>query len=131
MAIGNAVSVVGNAGQDPELRFATSGVAIVTVRLAVHQGRDRDGKEKDPAWVTVTAFGDMAENVASSVAKGDRVSVQGRVQTRSWETDSGEKRTATEIVADDVAVSLRFATATVERVERRSPQNGDHSDDPF
>jgi single-strand DNA-binding protein len=60
----------------------------------------------------------MADNVAESVQKGTRVVVTGRPNQRSWQTDNGDKRSKVEIVADDVAVSLRWATAEVVRNER-------------
>ena len=70
------------------------------------------------------SWGDLAENVASSLSKGMRVVVTGRLEQRSWETDQGEKRSVVEIVADDIAASLRFATAEVHRVERSGPDPG-------
>ena len=62
---------------------------------------------------------DLAENVALSLSKGMRVVVSGRIEQRSWETDDGEHRSKVEIVADEIGPSLRFATADVQRVERR------------
>ena len=66
----------------------------------------------------------LAENVGASLAKGSRVVVSGRLEQRSWETEQGEKRSIVEIVADDVAPSLRFATAEVHKVERSGPGDG-------
>ncbi len=62
----------------------------------------------------------MAENVGESLSKGTRVVVTGRLEQRSWETEQGEKRSVVEIVADEVGPSLRFATAKVEKIDRRS-----------
>jgi single-strand DNA-binding protein len=62
----------------------------------------------------------MAENVAESIGKGTRVVVTGRLEQRSWETDAGEKRSVVEIVADEIAPSLRWATAAVNRSERKA-----------
>jgi single-strand DNA-binding protein len=64
---------------------------------------------------------DLAENVALSLSKGMRVVVTGRLEQRSWETEEGEHRSKVEITADEVGPSLRFATADVQRTERRSP----------
>ena len=66
----------------------------------------------------------LAENVAASLKKGMRVVATGRLEQRSWETEQGEKRSVVEIVADDVAPSLLFATAEVHRVERSGPGDG-------
>ena len=67
----------------------------------------------------------IAENVAASLTKGSRVVVSGRLEQRSWETEAGEKRSIVEVVADDVAPSLRFATAEVHKVERNGGGSGD------
>ena len=61
----------------------------------------------------------MAENVGESLSKGARVVVTGRLEQRSWETEQGEKRSVVEIVADEIGPSLRFATAKVEKIDRR------------
>src|SRR6476469_10883559 len=66
----------------------------------------------------------MAENVAESIGKGTRVVVTGRLEQRSWETEQGEKRSVVEIVADEIAPSLRWATATVNKNDRRGGDGG-------
>jgi single-strand DNA-binding protein len=66
----------------------------------------------------------MAENVAETITKGARVVVSGRLQQSSWQTQDGDKRTKVEIVADEVAPSLRYATAQVVRNERREGFDG-------
>jgi single-strand DNA-binding protein len=67
----------------------------------------------------------QAENLAESVGKGDRVMVTGRLRQRSWETPEGEKRSVTELEAEEVGASLKWATAKVERTSQRG--NGDRS----
>jgi single-strand DNA-binding protein len=66
----------------------------------------------------------MAENVSESLGKGARVVVTGRLEQRSWETDNGEKRSVVEIAADEVGPSLRWATCTVSKNERRGAGEG-------
>ena len=66
----------------------------------------------------MVAWAELGENVAASVTKGTRVVVTGRLEQRSYETREGEKRSVTEIVADDIGASFRFATAQIERTER-------------
>src|SRR5262249_2955810 len=73
------------------------------------------------SFFNVVTWGNLAENVSSSLQKGMRVLVTGRLEQRSWETDQGEKRSVIEIVADEVGPSLVFATADVHRVERSGP----------
>jgi single-strand DNA-binding protein len=75
-------------------------------------------RQEQTSFFDVQVYGSLAENVANSVQKGTRVVVTGRMEQRTWETDNGEKRNAFEIVADEVAPSLRWATAAVTRTPR-------------
>ena len=122
MAPGNSVTMVGNCTRDPELRFTSSGQAVATFGLAVNrrwQNRQTNEWEEQVSFFDVTCWQQMAENVAESVTKGTRVVVSGRLDQRSWETQDGDKRSKIEVVADEVAPSLRYATAQVVRNERR------------
>jgi single-strand DNA-binding protein len=119
---GNNVTIVGNITRDPELRFTPSGQANARLGVAVNRKwQDRNSGE----WQEATSFFDvicwreLAENVSESLKKGTRVIVTGRLEQRSWEQD-GNKRSVVEINADEVAPSLRWATAKVEKTERRS-----------
>ncbi len=121
MAVDNAVHVTGNAGREPELRFTPSGQAVANFGIAVNrrwQNRQTQEWEEATSWFDVTCWGQLAENVAETVSRGSRVTVTGRLDQRSWENQEGEKRSKVEIVADDVAVSLRWATAQIQRNER-------------
>lgn len=125
MAIDNTVTITGNATREPELRFTPSGQAVANFGVAVNrrwQNRQTQEWEESVSFFDVTCWATLAENVAESVAKGTRVTVAGRLDQRSWETQEGDKRSKVEIVADDVAVSLRWATADVMRNER--PDSG-------
>lgn len=110
------ISIVGNVTSDPETRFLPSGVAVSNFTVAVSQRQyDKDRKEwvdGDAMFLRVSAFRDLAENIAESVTRGQRVIVSGKLKSRSFEKD-GEKRTVFEVEADEVGPSLRFATATV------------------
>lgn len=117
----NSVTIIGNLTRDPEIKYGQNGNAIGRIGIA-HNRRwwskaDNDWRE-EVSFLNVVAFGDIAEHASDSIAKGDRVVVTGRLQQRSWETDEGEKRSVVEIVADDIAPSLRWATADVKRNER-------------
>jgi single-strand DNA-binding protein len=72
----------------------------------------------------------MAENAANSLQKGNRVVVTGRLEQRSWETENGDKRSIVEINADEIAPSLRFATAVVTRTPRAEGGNFQSGDRP-
>jgi len=127
MANDNSVSVTGNATRDPELRFTPSGQAVATFGIAVNrrwQNRQTQEWEEKVSFFDVTCWAQMAENVAESIQKGTRVLVTGRLDQRSWETNDGEKRSKIEIVADEIAPSLRYATAGVTKNERRGDFEG-------
>jgi single-strand DNA-binding protein len=122
MANGNNVTIIGNCTRDPELRFTPSGMAVATFGVAVNrrwQNRQTNEWEEAVSFFDVTAWQQLAENVSESVQKGTRVVVAGRLDQRSWETQDGEKRSKVEIVADEIAPSLRYATASVVKNERR------------
>jgi single-strand DNA-binding protein len=123
---------VGNLTNDPELRFTNSGTAVANFGLAVNtrikdpNGAWRDG---DTHFFRVNVWRDQAENVAESLAKGNRAIVVGQLKTRSWETPEGDKRTVTEIDATEVAPSLRWAVATPEKATRtRTAERGAERD---
>jgi single-strand DNA-binding protein len=119
---GNSVTIVGNVTRDPELRFTPSGQANARLGVAVNRRwQDRNSGEWQEAtsYFDVICWRDLAENVSDSIKKGTRVVVTGRLEQRSWEQD-GNKRYVVEIIADEVAPSLRWATANVVKSERRS-----------
>ncbi len=121
MAIDNTVTITGNATREPELRYTPSGQAVASFGVAVNrrwQNRQTQEWEEAVSFFDVTAWSQLAENIAESVAKGTRVTVTGRLDQRSWETPEGDKRSKVEIVADDIAVSLRWATVEITRNER-------------
>jgi single-strand DNA-binding protein len=124
MAInGVTVTIVGNCTRDPELRFTNSGMAVANFGVATNYRKmnrqTNDWEEEEPTFYDVSCFQQFAENVAESITKGTRVVVTGRVRMRSWEGSDGEKRSRLEILADEVGPSLRWATASVQRTERR------------
>jgi single-strand DNA-binding protein len=107
----NQITLVGNLTDDPELRFTPKGIAVANFRLAVNQRLwDGDGwKDGEPSFFTVNVWRDQAQHVSQSLNKGARCVVVGRLKSRSWETPEGDRRSAVEVEADDVAASLRFA----------------------
>ncbi len=125
----NAITVVGNITRDPELKFLNSGQAAVRLSVAVNrrwQNRQTQEWEERVSYFEVVGYGALAENAANSLSKGTRVVVSGRLEQRSWETDQGDKRSVVEINADEIAPSLRFATAVVTKTPRPdAPFRGD------
>jgi single-strand DNA-binding protein len=122
MATDNHTTIVGNLVDDPELRFTNTGIAVANLRVAVTSRiQDKDGTWRDgeTSFHKVNVWRDQAQNLTDSLGKGDRVMVTGRLRQRSWETPEGEKRSVTEIEADEVGASLKWATAKVERTSHR------------
>ena len=129
----NTITVVGNITRDPELKFLNSGQAAVRLSIAVNrrwQNRQTQEWEERVSYFEVTGYGAMAENAANSLTKGTRVIVNGRLEQRSWETENGDKRSIVEINADEIAPSLRFATAVVTKTPRAEGSNFQPSDRP-
>jgi single-strand DNA-binding protein len=123
----NSVTLVGNVTREPELRYTAAGQAMAKFGLAVNrrwQNRQTNAWEESTSFFDVVAWREMAENVGESITKGTRVVVTGRMEQRSYENQAGEKRSAVELVADEIGPSLRWATAKVVRNERRTEGDG-------
>jgi single-strand DNA-binding protein len=103
----NQCNFLGNIGVDPELRFTTSGDAVLKFRMACSEYRkQRDGSAGEHTeWVPVVVWGNRAEALSKFLEKGHRVFVTGKFQTRSWEDRGGGKRYMTEINAREVIVA--------------------------
>ena len=123
MAFDNTVTLVGNVTRDPELRFTSGGTAVASFGVAWNQ-RSQQGGEDKAHFFDVSCWRELAENVAETVTRGMRVVVYGRLDFRAWEGQNGEKRNAVQIVADEVTPSLRWASAQVNRNERRDGPGG-------
>lgn len=123
----NAITISGNVTRDPEMRYTPSGASKLSFGVAVNRSwRNQQTQEweEQTSFFNVVAWRQLAENAQSSITKGTRVMVTGRLEQRSWETDQGEKRSIVEIVADDIAASVRFATVDVHRIERSGGGDG-------
>ena len=116
----NSVTVVGNLTRDPELRYTPTGQAVVKFGIAVNRFyTNRNGEKIEQTdFFNVNAWRSVAVNVAESLTTGARVLVTGRLQSRNWETEDGQKRSAVEIEAEEVAASLRFATVAITKAAR-------------
>ena len=121
MAADNHTTIVGNLVEDPEVRFTNAGIAVANLRVAVTQRIQQDGqwRDGDTSFFKVNVWRGQAEHLADSLSKGDRVMVTGRLRQRSWETPEGDKRSVTELEAEEVGASLKWATAKVERATAR------------
>ena len=125
MASYNKVILMGNLTRDPELRFTTGGRGVASFGLAVNRRYQQNGEwQEQTSFFNVVCWGDLGENAATSLSKGSRVIVTGRLEQRSWETQDNEKRSVVEVVADEVGPSLRWATCEIARTERTTGDGG-------
>jgi single-strand DNA-binding protein len=114
----NKCMIIGNLGRDPEMRYTPSGQAVTQFTVAVNRNyKDAQGeRQEETEWFRIVAWGQQAEFSAEYLRKGNKVFIEGRLQTRQWEGQDGQKRYTTELVAN-----------TIQNLERR-PR--DDSGDP-
>ncbi len=101
----NRVILTGNLTRDPELRATSGGLSVCSLRLATNTRRknNQTGDWEDKAnYVSVTIFGRQGENAAQFLSKGRPVAIDGRLEWREWQTQSGEKREQLEVIADNI-----------------------------
>ena len=128
----NSTVVTGNIVRDPELRSTASGSVVANFSVADNRrwADPATGERREAtAFVDVVAWGDLGRHVAESLRQGDRVTVNGRLEQRNWETGQGERRSKLELNATDVAASLRFATLAVLRPDHGAELSQDHGYD--
>lgn len=111
----NKCMIIGNLGKDPEMRYTPSGSAVTQMSVATNRSwRDQAGEwQSETEWFRVVIWGEKAERAAETLRKGHKVFIEGRMQTRQWEDQSGAKRYTTELIAD------RFSS--LERKESSDP----------
>lgn len=105
MASLNKVMIIGNAGRDAELRYISTGTAQAQFSVAVNNRRKNQSSgewEDQTEWFNVVVWGDQAERISQYVTKGRQVYVEGRLQTRNWDDDQGQKHYRTEVIAQTI-----------------------------
>jgi len=131
----NSATLVGRVGQDPEVKFTTSGLAVVNLSVATTESRK--DKEDLTEWSRVVLFGKTAEFVGEYIKKGALVYVEGRLQTRSWENKDGVKVYTTEVVANKLTSLGSKADSGTSGVKSASAAGGapagtsDKDDEPL
>ncbi len=122
----NKVLLIGNLTRDPELRYIPSGSAVATFTVAVNRVyKDQAGEKKEQtSFIKVVVWGRRAEVCGEYLSKGSPVFVEGRLQSRDWETQEGQKRNTVEVVADNIQF-LRGAGDKGTRAQKSSqPSEG-------
>ncbi len=98
----NKVFLIGRLTKDPELRYTSSNVATATFSLAVDRNFTNQNGEREADFINIVVWRKQAENVKNYLTKGSQVAIDGRIQTRSYDGQDGQKRYVTEVVADNV-----------------------------
>ena len=100
----NKVMVIGHLGKDPEMRYTPSGRPVTTFSVAVSRSwNTADGERRsETEWFNIVAWGNLAEICKQYLHKGQQVYIEGRLQTRRWEDNEGQKRTSVEVVANEM-----------------------------
>ena len=106
----NTVQIMGNLARDPVIRATEAGRSVASFTVAVNRNYTApQGEQKELTdWVNVTAWGPLAEAVGNQLKKGDRIFVEGRYSTRSYEAQDGSKRYITEVIANMVALPINM-----------------------
>ncbi len=125
------ITVVGNLTNDPELKFTPSGAAVANFTVAstprTFDRQTNEWKDGEALFIRCDAWRQLAENVAESLQKGQRVVVTGSLKVRNFERQDGSKGTSVEMTVDEIGPSLRFATAKVTRAGRSDGGGGNSS----
>ncbi len=126
MANLNKVQIIGNLGQDPEMRFTANGRAVSTFNVAVNRSYTTgDGERREETeWVRVVAWARLAELVSQYLTKGRLVYVEGRLQTRQWDDKEGQRRYTTEVIAQDIQFLDRGESAPSDRQPTEAAAGG-------
>jgi single-strand DNA-binding protein len=122
----NTITICGNVVRPPELKYGSSGTAICRISVAVSR-KNKNGEEST-SFFDVTSFNSLAENLSNSVTKGTRVIVSGRLEQSTWQNEKGENRSRIEILADDVAVSVRWNVVDVKESYHKKPKTEPQDD---
>ncbi len=102
----NKVMIIGNVGREPELRFTSAGKPVTSFSVAVsRRWTDSKGQRREETeWFNVVAWGNLAEICADFLYKGCQVYVEGRLQTRHWDNELGQRQYRTDVVANEVTI---------------------------
>lgn len=131
----NHITIHGNVSQEPELRVTNSGMNVLSFNVADSYGKD---EKKKTTFHSITVFGQLAENVASSLKKGDSVIVAGRMEADEFTKKDGTKGKSVKIIADEVGFSMRWTPVmadqtakTLDKIAAAFPSASILDEEPF
>jgi single-strand DNA-binding protein len=122
----NKVILVGNLGQDPEIRYTPDGKAIANLTVATGESwKDNQGQQQEKTeWHRVVVFGKLAEIVGEYLHKGSQVYFEGKLQTRKWQDQQGQDRYTTEVVVDGFTGQMQMLGGKNDQSQNNQPQQG-------
>lgn len=126
----NKVIILGRLGQDPDVRTTASGTQVVNLNVATNElGRvDEQGNRQEVTeWHRIVLFGRMAENAAQYLKKGSQVYIEGRLQTRKWQDQSGQDRYSTDIVGNEMQFIGGRSESSNTGFGQQAPQGGGYN----
>jgi len=125
----NKVMIIGRLGADPEMKTLSTGSALTTFNLATSENwKDKDGqKQERTEWHRIVVWGKLAEICGKYLAKGREAFIEGKLQTRSWEDQQGQKKYTTEVVATNV----QFIGGQSQQSSSNYSAPNESSNDPF
>lgn len=129
----NKVTLLGNVGQDPELKYLPSGIAVLNLSVATNEKWEKNGQlQEKTEWHRIVIFGKLAEVCNQYLKKGSKVYLEGKLQTRSWDDQQGSKHYATEIIASNVQFLSSRGSGSSSQSDDSTPDSSFAADDiPF
>jgi single-strand DNA-binding protein len=129
----NKVFLLGNLGADPEIKYTPSGTAIATLNLATSENRkNSEGEwEEKTEWNRIVMFGRQAEFCKDYVQKGKKIFIEGRIQTRSYEDQNGQKHYITEIIGSNIILADSKGSENIKNTPEQKPNSKKGSGDNF
>lgn len=124
MASVNKVILIGNLGRDPEIRYNASGLGVANFSIAttsVWTDRQTGERKEDTEWHRIVAFGGLSDIVERYLKKGSQVYIEGRLKTRKWQDKNGRDQYTTEVIAEQMQMLGRPASAVVEEGDASEP----------
>ena len=127
----NKVFLIGRLTRDPELRYTSSNIATASFSIAVNRNFTNQNGEREADFINIIVWRKQAENVKNYLTKGSQVAIDGRIQTRSYDGQVGQKRYVTEVVADNVQfLDTRSGASSSQSMPSSGPSPYDFADQP-
>ncbi len=129
----NKVMLIGRLGRDPEMRYTPSGRPVTTFSVATSRSwNTSDGERRSQTeWFNIVTWGNLAEICKKYLTKGQQVYIEGRLQTRRWEDNEGNRHTTTEVVAKEMVMLGNRRDNQKDEVEEKEETNLDEDEFPF